>query len=63
MDKLKKLFDYQRFANNKKLKSKIDDVYSRYFDDCEEISEDEADIYAAGDVHSFLSDNSERKKR
>ncbi len=55
--KLRKLFDYQRFSNNKKLAFLINDTLSRYFPVSQgELSDDDVDfLNAAGTVFSGKS--------
>ncbi len=49
--KLKGLFDYQRFANSKRLASLIEETESRY---SKELDDDDLDfVNAAGDPHSL----------
>lgn len=60
MDKLKELFEYQRFAGNKKLSGQIEAVRLEYFGGME-IADDELDLSAAGDMDS-LRFVTERKK-
>ena len=51
-NKLKKLFDYQKFENNSGLQRLIDDVHGKYGikNDMRELSMDELDILAAAGV-------------
>lgn len=60
MDRLKGLFEYQRFAGNKKLSGQIEAVRLEYFGGME-IADDELDLSAAGDMDS-LRLVAERKK-
>lgn len=63
MERLKKIFDYQRFEKNKKLQSQIDDVYNRYFTSGTELSDEELDVSAAGTPFYFLSEQTERHEK
>lgn len=49
MDKIRALFDYQRFARNPRLQKQIDSVYRRYLSQGEAVSDDELDVAAAGE--------------
>lgn len=60
MDRLKGLFEYQRFAGNKMLSGQIEAVRREYFGGME-IADDELDLSAAGDMDS-LRLAAERKK-
>lgn len=50
MDSIKELFEYQRFAQNARLQSIIDDVCARYMSGSEELDDVSLDVSAAGDV-------------
>lgn len=49
MDKLRELFEYQRFAQNPKLQRIIDSVCGQYLDGAEELDDAYLDVSAAGD--------------
>lgn len=47
MDRIKELFDYQRFKKNAKLEAHIEDVYARYLSGGAELADDELELVAA----------------
>lgn len=53
MDRLKQLFDYQRFALNPLLQKQIEGVYRRYLSRGEVLSDDELDVAAAGELRTY----------
>lgn len=54
MEKLRMLFEYQRFAPNSRLRAKLDAVGARYFASGEELADDELDVAAAGEPYRHL---------
>lgn len=49
MDRLKLLFDYQEFRQNRKIKAVTDEVYKKYLQKPEKLSDEELDVSAAGE--------------
>ena len=59
MADLRSLFEYQKFSQNESLKKKIDEVTRKYMSGGIELSDDELDVAAAGDVYQerpFMED-------
>ena len=52
MDKLRELFEYQRFAQDARLQRIIDSVCERYLNDVEELDDSSLDVSAAGDSNA-----------
>ncbi len=54
-EKLKRLFDFQKFEKNEKLSALIDETQKRY---AEELSEEElSQVSAAGDISTMFSES------
>ena len=61
--RLRRLYDYQRFENNPRLKKMLDDALNQYdFSDEGELSDDDAGLLNAAGV-TFAGPRRDREKR
>lgn len=59
MRNLKLLFEYQRFAPNDALQSRLDAVAAKYFVGGTALDDDELDVSAAGELYRTLREDAD----